>query len=163
MNILPIILISLVAIVLIILFIAWIMRLLKGSIAIQLPKNYFSPGETIKGALILKLRKPLSIASLSVGLEKEQVQQRMNNSRTSTMSSRYAIQIKGSGAYPLGVTSIPFTYTVPENILATSNAFANQLLTSLSTFTGRSIRWYFFASADIPGLDLRKRIRVSIS
>jgi hypothetical protein len=175
MELLFIILLIVVGIGLLILIMFLISRS-KGKIEIQLNKFNFTPGETITGTVTANLKKPVHAKALEIGLVGESDSTNYGASRGGgvSVSSRntgnvfdFTYPLAGEGDYNPGMPPQNFQIKIPENVLTgvgTGNQLADNMIKTAMFVTGnnRRIKWYIKGRLKIPGMDLRKKVRVNI-
>jgi hypothetical protein len=150
----------------------------KGKIEIQLDKYNFKPGETIKGKLVLKLKKPVNAKQLRVAFvgEMSRTQSRIgigaaNNPVYSRRSEKeyiykFEMPLDGEKEYTGGEYS--FEILIPSNILDQGKLPDGTIGTALKAvqfLSGVSSRvnWYVKASLDVPkGLDVKGKAQINI-
>ncbi len=150
----------------------------RGKLEILLEKFNFFPGETIKGKLILELKKPILAKELKIGLFGLKITTRQVTSFKGTPTTqtrkdfiyRFEMPLDGEKEYLKG--EYPFEIKIPENILQapqkTSEGILGTILKTaevISTIAGVSsrIEWYLEATLAIPkGFDMKKKIKINI-
>ena len=135
----------------------------KGKIEVSIEKYQFSPGDTIKGRISMKLKKPVHARALKVGL----IGEKMGPGARSRDRSRYYVfkfemPLDGEKDYLEG--EYGFEIKIPVDILESPpEGLAGDVLKSLRFLTGMRTSWYVEAKLDIPsGLDVSKRVQVNI-
>jgi hypothetical protein len=147
----------------------------KGKIIINLSKYQFSPGDTIEGTVVLKLKKSVESKGLKVGLSGQQRNTRYGRSssggvsRSSRTGSLFNFQqpLDGEKTYPAGEKEYPFKIKIPKDLLASrvlGNDALGTAIKGVQLLSGNvtSVYWYVEAYLDIAGLDLRKEVQVNI-
>lgn len=142
----------------------------KGSVSIVLDKYEFSPGETIKGKVVLKIKKPIQAKSLTVGLRGV-----MKSSSSITMGSSkqkqkdkeifsFSQPISMAKNYIIGESEQSFTIKIPQNVLKNAEGFAGAIVNTIKLISGdtRSVYWYVDARLDIPGFDLSNTVQINV-
>jgi sporulation-control protein spo0M len=144
----------------------------KGKIDIVIERYNFSPGETIKGNIILKLKEPTHAKALKVGLlgEKSVTETRMINGRTTTNNRNvtvfnFEMPLDGEKDYTEG--EYDFELKVPTNLAQPSlpQSAVGDVIKTIQILAGResNVRWYVVAKLDIPmGIDVSKKIQINI-
>jgi len=168
------IVVGIILLIIIIVVVLLILTKMKGKITINLDKYDFSPGETITGNVILKLKKPVEATALNVGLTGTREKTSYSRGSKGGMSKNtnsdtiYSFKkpIDGEKEYS-GEKTYPFQIVVPKDInkYSTGNAVADTLLKSAQLLSGTSVRteWYVTANLDMKGFDLHKEVRVNIT
>jgi len=144
----------------------------QKKIDVILEKFNFSPGDTIKGKVILKLGKPTNAKQLKVGLRGERISRNM--ARTSQGTTPHAeknyifnfeMPLDQEKEYNEG--EYQFEIKVPMNL---SNATMpggaiGDLLKGVEILANAESRvnWYVIAYLDVPmGIDISKKVQVNI-
>jgi hypothetical protein len=176
MDTVALIIIGVIVLVIVIVVIMFILRSMKGKIAINLDKYDFSPGETISGTVVLKLKKPVDATELSVGLVgTRETSSYSRNSKGAAGASKntkeeniynFKKPISGEKQYPVGESSYPFQIVVPKDTgkFSTGNQVADTVIKSMQFLSGATskIEWYVLANLDMKGFDISKQVRVNI-
>ena len=149
--------------------ISWIIAKSKGKIEIVLDKFEFVPGEAVTGKVILKLKKPVEANSLNVGIVGERKIQHFSGSNYSSRKQvifDFKKPLSGKGVYS-GEHEIPFQILIPRNIFENQifSGIAGKMVNSAMFLTGNytKVDWYVRANLDIPGVDIKKSVRINIS
>jgi len=145
----------------------------KGKIEVFLEKYNFSPGDSIKGKISLKLKKPTRAKGLKVGLVGEKTKtefgrtsgKRMSTRRSKTHFFDFEMPLDGEKEYLKGEYN--FKIKIPKNVLQTRapEGAAGDIIKGIQLLSGKDIRisWYVIAKLDIPsGLDVSKKVQVNI-
>jgi len=144
----------------------------KGKIDIIIEKYNFSPGDDIKGKIILKLKEPTRAKALKVGLigEKAVTETRMINGRASSSQRndcvfKFEMPLDGEKDYTEG--EYDFEIKVPTSLSKPSlpQGVAGDVLKTIQILAGKesNVRWYVISKLDIPmGIDVSKRVQVNI-
>jgi len=166
------IILGLVLLIIVIVVVLIILTKMKGKITINLDKFDFSPGETITGALILKLKKPVEATALNVGLigtRETSSYNRKSNERNDSSNTIYNFKkpVDGEKQYLPGEKTYQFQLLVPTDInkYSTGNQVADTLIKSAQLLSGTTsrIEWYVTANLEMKGFDISKKVRVNIS
>jgi hypothetical protein len=149
----------------------------KGKIEIFLEKFNFSPGETIKGKVLLQLKEPIFAKQLKIGLFGLKITTRRVTLRgTPTTETKkefiykFEMPLDGEKEYLKG--EYPFEIKIPSDIFTTPPQISEgalgaviktmQMLSSLSGITSR-VEWYLEVSLCIPkGFDIKKKVNINI-
>jgi len=139
----------------------------KGKIEVFLEKYNFSHGETIKGRITLKLKKPVQAKALKVGLvgEKATTQyERKGTSQSKTHFYNFEMPLDGEKEYLEG--EYTFEIKIPANVLqAQPGGAVGDIVKSIQLLSGKDVRisWRIIAKLDISsGLDVSKKVQVNI-
>jgi hypothetical protein len=149
-----------------------ILRKMKGSIEV-IPERYsYNLGETIKGKIILKLKKPVKSDKLIVGLrcdKSERVSSIRSRSGSGSRREKYTLfdfsqPLENEKEYTPAEYSYNFSIKIPENISQTPEGITGTFVESLQTLSGRnpSIKWYIHSTLQCQGVNLRKDVQVNI-
>jgi len=141
----------------------------KGRIEVFLEKYNFSPGETIKGRISLKLKKPTRAKALKVGLVGEETKREFEKTsgtrQTKTHFFDFEMPLDGEKEYLEGEYN--FEIKIPANVLQTPTpgGAVGDIIKGIQLLSGKDIRisWYVIAKLDIPsGFDVSKKVQVNI-
>ncbi len=169
MNLGYIFLIIIAAVIVIVLIFLMISKS-KGKIVIELSKYDYSPGDTINGKVILKLKKPVKAKSLEVGLigisestSYNRTGKRASRTNRSDFAFEFEKPISGEKDYS-GETGHNFNILIPKNILTKPEGTAGTLIKTAQILSGNitNIKWYVTASLNIPGFDIYKKVQINI-
>lgn len=140
----------------------------KGNIELQLEKYNLSPGDTIKGEVLLKLKKPVHARALKIRFIGEQVTRKTSLSGTHVSSSSQKTYVHKFVMSPDGEKeyfneNYSFEITIPKDIIQRATAPPEGAIGDLvkaaqiPSGVNRRIDWYVEAKLDVPkGLDVRK-------
>ncbi len=145
----------------------------KGNIEISLEKYNFSPQDTIKGKVSLKLKKPVNAKQLRLVF----VGEKITSSRRSTGSGsqkstrrdyihRFEMPLDGEKEYSGG--EYPFEIKIPGDVLQNGpepEGALGEAVKVMKFLGGQSTRidWYLKASLDVPmGLDVTEKIQINV-
>ena len=145
---------------------------LKPGIDIIIEKYNYSPGETVKGKVVLKLKKPTKAKQLKVGLiaERKIRETQVISGKTSIRERketayRFEMPLDGEKEYLSGEYN--FEIKIPTSLQATlPEGIAGDLIRSIQILAGResNLFWYIIAYLDIPlGIDVSKRVQINIA
>jgi len=139
----------------------------KGKIEVLLEKYNFSPGDTIKGRITLKLKKPIRAKALKVGLVGEKKTTQYGTSSTSQSKTHFfdfEMPLDGGKEYLEG--DYNFEIKIPANVLqAQPGGAVGDIVKGIQLLSGKDVRisWHVIAKLDIPsGLDVSKKVQVNI-
>lgn len=154
------------------------MRLFESDeIALKLEKDYFRPGETIKGIINLSLKKPIKARKLNVALiGKVKTTYRDSDGGCQTKDEtiyEHALELDGQNEYQL--QQYPFKIEIPLDILEAKSS-GQELAAGLRSALGPigsfldefaslpKPRWLVKANLDIPlKIDINKTQDIDIS
>jgi len=147
----------------------------KGKIEVQLENYNLSPGDMIKGTVLLQLKKPVHARALKVLFIGEAVTRRttphgggVSTSYQKTYVHKFEMPLDGEKDYSEGTYN--FEIAIPKDILQRAGSMPMEgtigdLVKAAQILTGTSkrINWYVEAKLDVPkGLDIRKKVQVNI-
>ena len=144
----------------------------KGKIEVILEKYNFSPGESIKGRISLKLKKPIEAKALKVGLVGEKATTEfgktsgrgMSTSQSKTHFYDFEMPLDGKKEYLEGEYN--FEIKIPANVLQSQpGGTVGDVIKGIQLLSGKDVRisWHVIAKLDIPsGLDVSKKVQVNI-
>jgi len=145
----------------------------KGKIEVILEKYNFSPGESIKGRISLKLKKPIEAKALKVGLVGEKATTEfgktsgrgMSTSQSKTHFYDFEMPLDGKKEYLEGEYN--FEIKIPANVLQTPSpgGAVGDIVKGIQLLSGKDVRisWHVIAKLDIPsGIDVTKKVQVNI-
>jgi hypothetical protein len=146
-------------------------------ITLMLEKYNYAPGETIKGTVTLKLKKPTKARKFEVEFAgvKEERQTGMGIGPTSSDRRqrqrvylyRFKMPLGGEGEYQQG--EYPFEITIPPDVKQSAAQAEGKLGTAVSALKAVSgihsrIDWYVHAKLDVPmKLDVSKKQSIVLS
>ncbi len=141
----------------------------KGKIKIELEKFNYSPGETVKGKLILNLKKPIEARGLYVEFIGEQrTSQNIGVKRSSQTRRVYDFKqtLDGEKEYPAGQELVyPFEIKIPENTKHELNEKVEKALAIAKTIGLMSnyTSWFIIGKLDVPlSIDISKKIQITV-
>jgi hypothetical protein len=141
----------------------------KGKMEIQLDDYNFSPGKVITGRIYLKLKKPQE-GILKVGLTgtyRRRSYGKEKNTNRNMNAYFIEIPITNMANFNLGESWHEFQFQVPGDVTNTLNsgAIGGAIKTAqfLMSGTVTNIDWYFTARLDVKGIDLTKKVKVSVA
>ena len=143
----------------------------KGKIEVFLEKYNFKPGETIKGKLNLKLKKPIQARQLRVsfyGMQSTTSTGIGSNSRENTRNYVYRFDMPLDGEKEYLEGEYNFEIAIPADVNKRGAMPGGTLGTALQAaqFLSGTIsrtQWYVEAALDIPkGIDVKKTVQVNI-
>jgi len=149
----------------------YIVRYLKGSITISLPRTGFNPGEQVEGSFQLLTRREVRGNDLTAALVAfETTRERGYNGKSRTHTSeifRTSQTLEQGKVYPAGYTaSYDFKIAVPSGQApAETDSALGQALGVLTTLggLGRRISWKVEVRLDAEGVDLASSRNVTVN
>lgn len=146
-------------------------------ITLMLEKYNYTPGETIKGTVTLKLKKPTKARKFEVAFIGEKIERQtgMGVGPTAKKGSQtkhtYIYQFKmplgEEGEYQTG--EYPFEIKIPEDVKQAEQKLEGKVGTTITALKAVSgvvsrIDWYVHANLDVPmKLDVSKRQSIVLS
>lgn len=146
-------------------------------ITLMLDKYNYTPGETIKGKVTLKLKKPTKARKFEVAFIGEKIERQtgMGVGPTAKRGSQYRrtpiyhfkMPLGGEGEYQHG--EYPFEITIPPDVkqsAAQPEGKVGTAVTALKAISGVTSRidWYVYAKLDVPmKLDVSKKQNIVLS
>jgi len=155
-----------------------IFEFLRGKIEIVLEKFNFSPGEQIKGKVLIDLKKKIKANGLKIGLYgvriiKERVTDRKGNQTTRTRREfihKFEMPLDGQKEYLKG--EYPFEIKIPGTVPTQPKIQKQGILSVLikgakilEEMAGINFRieWYLEATLEIPmGFDMKKKVFINV-
>lgn len=168
MNLIAIIIISLIALVLLLIIIGIVARRMKGSIEIIPEKYSYSPGETIKGKVELKLKKPIESDSLNIGLIGQMKTKSYSGGKTRNRVENifnFSQPLESRKNYSPSEYTYNFSIKIPSNVLSQANGTLGAIIKSAQLLTGNisSIKWHLISELKCKGFDISKKIQINIA
>ena len=147
----------------------------KGKIDLKLDKYSFSPGDTIKGVVSFKLKKPTKAREFTIRLigEERQTNRRMRSEggmQTDTNTIKFfdlKIPLDGEREYSEG--KYDFKVPIPSGLYDPGKkpeGMMGDIIGVLESVSGerRDLKWTLIANLDIPmGFDLTKKQNIVIN
>lgn len=149
----------------------------KEKITLMLEKYDYAPGDTIKGTVTLKLKKPTNARKLEVAFIGEKIEGQTGMGIGPTVGGRrrtqrvklhdFRMPLDGEKEYQEG--EYPFEIKIPENIHQVDQKLEGKVgtaVTALKAISGVHSRvdWYVKAQLDVPmGLDVKKTQKIVLS
>ena len=150
----------------------WVIRRMKGTIALRMKSATANSGETLSGTIDLSINKAMQSNALEVTLiAKEIIKERRDGKQHTRTDEVYrsTITVEGPTTYNAGdKKSYDFEVNVPSGAdsKVELGGTAQMLLGVASTFIGsnRRVEWKLEARLDAPGLDLvtSKNVHVNV-
>jgi hypothetical protein len=150
----------------------------KGKMDVQLDKYNYTLGETIRGKVTMKLKKPVYARELRVVLCCEKITRtyrpghrigrtyRMGHTHTRvTKIYEFKLPLDGEKEYPQGNYEYPFEIKIPEYV-DIPRPSENTVVRVLQFLSGPNmqIKWYIAVSLDVPkGIDVKKRVDINVT
>jgi len=128
-----------------------------GNIEIQTDKTSYKKGDTIKGTLILNLKKPVKALWLRIDVVGEYYahwhEKENRGFETKSQTTRYywfKNQLDGKKEYPAGKTEYKFSIKIPENLDEWKTNAYGPLQNLVDKATGGEVplRWYLQGRLD---------------
>jgi len=149
----------------------YVIRFMRGSIKLSLPRTAFNPGEAITGSFELLTKKPIEGNKLIVSLIGVQVTESYENGKKRTRTReiyRNEVLVEEAKAYPAGHTSEhQFEIATPNTGAPefANSALGQTLMSALRLLSNRRTRlkWKVEARLDAKGVDLATSKSVSIN
>ena len=145
-------------------------------IELKLEKKIFSPGEILRGRIVLKLKKSTKAKGLIVTFigqaisEKQNIGVKMDKGKFDFLKEE--IKVDGKKEYDIDI--YPFEIKIPENVLLKAKNWKDQipalkltkdLLDSdiIKPNWHEEYKWYIEARLDIPmGRDVKERVEINV-
>ena len=148
----------------------FILKRMKGSLEI-IPESYqYTPGDTIKGKLALKLKKSVSSSGLVMGLRCERRQESASGPSGRSQSHVSVLfdfnqPLEGKKEYAPSEYTYDFSLKIPSNVSQQIDGVAGTLVKSLQALTGQSgyVKWYLYAELQCTGVNLSKKVSLNIA
>lgn len=149
----------------------YVVRFMRGSIKLSLPRTAFNPGDTITGSFDLHTKKPIQGNKLVVSLIGVQVTKTYEGGKTRTRSReiyRDETLVEDARAYPAGHTARhEFELTAPNTSAPEfmSSTLGQTLTAALRLLSNRHtyLKWKVEARLDAKGVDLATSTPVSVN
>jgi len=144
----------------------------KEKINLIIDKYNFSPGDTIKGKIILELKKPTHAKAVKACLtgEKTITETRMVNGRTNINNKNvtvfnFEMPLDGEKDYTNG--EYEFEIKVPTTLAQPSlpQGVAGDMIKTIQILAGKesNVKWHVIAKLDVPmGFDVSKKVQINI-
>jgi len=133
---------------------------LKGKIDLQLEKANLAQGDTARGTVRLKLKKPLQARGVFVELLR--IKRKNKGTDYFVVNKK---EIAKAGTYS-GET-FSFDFKIPSNLIAKlPEGTLGRVIKSAAFLLKTSIansKWYIVARLDVKGFDVKKKVRVYIN
>ena len=154
--------------------------LFEGSIELRPDKINFMFGETAEGTLALKLKKPKDARQLLVSIVAERETTRhTTSSRGGTTRQTYTETlfkadnvIDGKKTYMPPASEYRFKIQLPDrNVIpqgpqqVQGSGLVNTLVNTaiaVSAANQKPVKWYLKAALDAPGIDISKKVQISV-
>lgn len=140
----------------------------QKQIEVVLDNLNFSQGDTIKGKVVLTLKKPTHGKALKVGLSGEKTVTQMSSRSTNRYIEpvfNFEMPLDGEKDYSKGEYN--FEIKIPSDLIKPkSESLDGDVVGALKFVAGRSessVRWYVKAKIDIPMRpDINNRVQINI-
>jgi len=154
------------------------LEFLRGKVDIVLEKFNFSPGEAIKGKVLIDLKKLIKAKQLKIGfyglkIIKERITTSKGASSISTRKEfihKFEVPLDGAKEYLKG--EYLFEIKIPANIQVEAKKpkegifgtiFKAAEILSTATGTTSRVEWYLEATLEIPmAFDIKKKVNINI-
>jgi len=149
----------------------YIIRFLRGSIKLSLPKTIFNPGDTISGSFELQTKKDVEGNKLLVSLIGVEITKSYHNGKQRTHTHeiyRDSVIVEETRPYPAGYLA-NYTFSIPAPNLQTpellNSTLGKTLTTAFQLLGNRSsqLKWKIEARLDAKGVDLAASKPISIN
>lgn len=161
--------IGIIVFVLIFIIVIWVLKKLKGSIEIIPEDHNYNPGDTIKGKLILNLKRHVKSNKLILGLvceRKEKVYSNESHSKREREVTLFDFNqpLEGKKEYAPSEYSYNFSIVVPLNVSQLLEGVSFTLAKSMQDLIGQNplAKWYLYAELQCDGVNLTKRVQINI-
>jgi len=149
----------------------YILRYMRGSIKVALPKSGFNPGEKVAGTFELKTRKMIEARRLYAALVGEEVTKERHGDKTRTRRReiyRDEQTLEETRTFAAGETlGYNFELTVPsvDGPDFLDSPLGQALKTGVSLLSGRRryLRWKVEVRLDAKGIDLSSSKRITLN
>ena len=165
-----IIVISILVVIILTIVGVFIAKRLKGSIEIIQEQYNYAPGDTIKGKVVVKLKKAVSSDQLIVGLRCERTERSimMNTQKSQTRTVvlfDFNQPLEARKEYAPSEYPFNFALKIPSNVTTKIEGLLGSLVSSASMLMGKndSIRWYLYAELKCSGINLSQKTQVNIA
>jgi predicted small secreted protein len=170
-NAILIVILSGIAVTIIAIVTYYIVRFMRGSIKLSLPRTTFNPGDTIKGSFDLMTKKPIQGNKLTVSLIGVQVTKTREDGQTRTQSHeiyRHETLVEQARAYPTGYTARhDFEINAPDTSAPEflNSSLGKTLTAALRILSNRQmhLKWKVEVRLDAQGADLASSTWISIN
>ena len=146
-------------------------------ITLMLEKYNYTPGETIKGTITLKLKKPTKARKFEVSFAGEKIERqtgmgvgptaKRGSQTRRTFIYHFKMPLGGEGEYQTG--EYPFEIKIPEDVKQAKQKLEGKVGTAVSALKAVSgvtsrIDWYVYANLDVPmKMDVNKKQKIVLS
>jgi hypothetical protein len=151
----------------------YILRFLRGSIKLSLPKTIFNPGEAITGSFELQTKKDLEGNKLLVSLIGTEITKSYHNGKQRTHTHeiyRDSVVVEEARPYSAGyLANYTFSIPTPDSKAPASellnSTIGKTLTTAFQLLGNRSsqLKWKIEARLDAKGVDLATSKPISIN
>ena len=140
---------------------------MKGKIEITPEKYSYSSGETIKGKITFKLKKPVEASELNIRLLGERIDNDHSNKESSSKSTIFDFTqpIDGKKVYSASEQVYDFSIKTPKNIVTNIKGITGTLVKSAMILSSKStmVKWYLIATLEAKGVNVTKSIQINIA
>jgi hypothetical protein len=151
----------------------YIIRFMRGSIKLSLPKTIFNPGDTISGSFELQTKKDLEGNKLLISLIGVEITKSYHNGKQRTHTHeiyRDSVIVEEARPYPAGyLANYTFSIQAPDQQAPASellNSTIGKTLTAAFQLLGNrssQLKWKIEARLDAKGVDLATSKAISIN
>jgi hypothetical protein len=142
----------------------------KGKLTLDLEEHQFTPGDTIKGKISLKLKKPLESKGLFVSLIGTEKRSSYRNGRRYTSYHEvfdFKQPLDKTSFFATNLKSYNFTIKIPKDFLTNPKLLggsAKDVLGTAAIITGLrgTISWQVKTNLDVKGFDISKKVKINI-
>jgi len=163
------IIIGIIILVISIVIIFWVLKKMKGSIDITPEKYSYNSGDTIKGKLILKIKRPVKSNKLIIGLKCEKTEKNYSKENQSSQKTKNVLfdfnhSLDGAKEYSPSEYPYDFSISIPKNVSQKLEGIAGTLIKSAQILSGQnsSVKWYLYAELQCKGVNLSKKVQVNV-
>ena len=144
---------------------------LKGKATLSLDRYQFTPGETIEGDLVFRLKKPIEAEGVAIELYGMQVVTQFSGGKRSRRTTKvfdFEQPLDGEKTYSANQDlSYRFSLRIPEDVLTQPNipdsGFGAVVKTAqMLSGTNSRINWYVRGSLKVRGFDVSKKAQITI-
>jgi hypothetical protein len=143
---------------------------LKGKIELKLDKYNYSPGETVTGNLVLKMKKPVSAKKLEIQLiAVRKTSSYTNKGRRTNYRTIFDFKqpLDKEKTYS-GEKTYPFKIKIPIDVIGKiPEGTLGRVVKVAAALSGRSsnIKWYLKGNLNISGIlnDVNKKVQINVA
>jgi hypothetical protein len=150
--------------------VVFVLKKKKGSIEIITDEYIYKIGDVIKGKVVLNLKKPVISDKLIVGLRCERVERvysRRNKSNEEVKETLFDFNqiLEHEKEYSASEYSYDFSIAIPLNAPKKLEGLVGTLVKPIQILIGQdtSLRWYLYAELSCEGVNLDKKMQISVN